>query len=213
MLLLSPTDAPVLSDPAPVVAGDFWDGASVTLFSVVIGSVLVPLFLEVWKRVLDRWASDRVERKAGVERVMVAAREVMSAAPIREQPNAAYAQSLVDLRVAIYALDVSDEAPANLALQGALLGACNAAAKAHPHTQPWVNFYAEMFTLKRVVSNRKDVRKIARQIEENMTSGLQRDELVRRWRAGEPTADPTPTRAEADGPDRPQDDSAHTPTA
>ncbi|WP_354260194.1 hypothetical protein [Agrococcus sp. UYP10] len=168
------------------------------LFLLILGSILVPLFLEFWKRLLDRWESDRKERRAGVERIRAAGRTLMQVGPdpLNTPKNIeTFMAALNDLNAAIYGLHVSHTAKKNFALQGKLIAASARCVKADPDAYPWVSFYRGLFQLDRVVSKPRLAEEVGKdlfnEVVESLEEGVER--LATKKAAAPATPAPGPT--------------------
>lgn len=131
---------------------DFWDGANVTLLIAFLGTIIVPLLNEVWKRFLDHGAFKRQKRREAVERLQQAARLVMKHAPGERHENAEKLADALDLlKEATLTMDLGWGSKRNFAFQSLLMTARTPIYTADPAGKFWISHYGAFYELDRVI--------------------------------------------------------------
>ncbi|MGM1029981.1 MAG: hypothetical protein ACQEWM_08945 [Actinomycetota bacterium] len=169
LLLATSTPAPT----APVATGDAgtdaWVTPVVTLASVLLGSIVAPFFIELWKRVLNNWGLVRAERRAGVEHIMAAALDLVDA---DRNDSEAFWKAKKHLNTAILTLDIGDEWGKTLGVQARLIACVSLADAADPAIDPYVNLYGALMRLRRIVAKPDRSAQVAEEIHASLRKSL-----------------------------------------
>ncbi|WP_072313386.1 hypothetical protein [Agrococcus sp. Marseille-P2731] len=173
LLLATATPAPTAPAPTGDAGTDAWVTPVVALLSVLLGSAVAPFFIELWKRVLDDWRMVRAERRAGVERILAAALDLMDA---DREDHEAFSRAKKRLITAIHTLDLGDEEWGKTSgVQGRLLACVSLADGADPAIDPYVNLYGDLMRLRRIIAKPDRSVKITDEIHASLRKSLEED--------------------------------------